>query len=176
MKNYLSEFIILLTIILFSGSCTKDFNFEKPGVDEFVSLVRNGKYTSGVMPNFSPGNIPELLKYANDTSEIETFPIWPLSSYSCQSYILGECILYTIESVRVTYYQPDWHKRYASYVPKVYKEVKYDSALVKHLSDIYTIPPPDPADYFLNKDELQVVYNKYKSWWEIGRASCRERV
>jgi Domain of unknown function (DUF4943) len=167
MKTNIYEFIILLTVIFFSESCTKDFDFEKPDVDEFVSLVRDGKYTSEKMPNFSPSDIPGLLKYANDTSEIKTFPKCPISSYTLisQKFILGECVLWTIESIRVTYYQSDWHQRFPSYVPKVYKEMKYDSAFMKHLSDIYTIPPPDWADYFINKDELQVVYNKYKNWW-----------
>ena len=115
-------------------------------VEQFVKLVREDKYDKDLLPHFTFKAIPELLKYANEFSEIKHFPINPISSYGPNRLTVGECLLWTIEAVRV--FNPPINVRlgFPSFVPEL--GIKGD------------INTP-----FLNDIQLTEVYNLYKTWW-----------
>ena len=116
-------------------------------VERFVKLVQQDKYNQDSMPYFTFRAIPELLKYANDFSEINHFPVNPISSYGPNHLTVGECLLWTIEAIRV--FNPPINGRlgFPSFVPEL--GIKGD------------INTP-----FLNDIQLTEVYSLYKTWWE----------
>jgi len=139
---------ILIINLLFLNlifSCKKE-NVNND-VERFVKLVKQDKYNQDSMPYFTFRAIPELLKYSNDFSEINHFPVNPISSYGPNRLTVGECLLWTIEAIRV--FNPPENVRlgFPSFVPEL--GIKGD------------INTP-----FLNDIQLTEVYSLYKSWWE----------
>ncbi|WKN46400.1 DUF4943 family protein [Tunicatimonas pelagia] len=57
------------------------------------------------MPTFRPEQVPDLLRYATSLEDIPAFPVNPISSLYQGNFRLGECLLWTIESIRVGYGQ-----------------------------------------------------------------------
>jgi hypothetical protein len=89
----------LLVLIILTGltSCEKTTNFD---VDEYISQLKSGQYTSYELPAFKPADIPALLNYRNDTRLITNFPRNAVSSMAVPECRLGMYVLWTIESVR----------------------------------------------------------------------------
>jgi len=139
--------ILIINIVLlnFLFSC-KNENVSSD-VEQFVKLVQEDKYNQDSLPHFTFKAIPELLKYANDFSEINHFPSNPISSYGPNHLTVGECLLWTIEAIRV--FNPPINVRlgFPSFVPEL--GIKGD------------INTP-----FLNNIQLTEVYSLYKTWWE----------
>jgi hypothetical protein len=100
MKKLFFLFLVLI-------ACQEEeFNPNSPSVDQFVQLLRNGNYDRNQpIPNFSPEQIPELLRYATSLEEIPAFPVNRISSLYQGNFRLGECMLWTIESIRLSYDQ-----------------------------------------------------------------------
>jgi hypothetical protein len=103
--------------ILFCFGCKKDeFDPNNPNVATFVQQIKNGSYNCyekddhgeklwPIMPKFTEDHIPTLISLSKDTSHVEIFPINPMSSRTPfpegrQYFILGECLLWTIEGIR----------------------------------------------------------------------------
>ena len=98
----------LLTLALTFTAChAETFDAENPDVDLFVDQLRSGKYhpdgddALGKVPKFTREDIGRLLKYADDLTLIPSFPL-ATASYSAAGRLrLGECILWTVETIRL---------------------------------------------------------------------------
>ena len=82
---------VLLTVLVIIGlsGCVKDKEFihsriDYPSLDvpSFINLLKVGRYKTFLLPVFTPSDIPELLKYRNETVLIRNFPFNPFSSYA----------------------------------------------------------------------------------------------
>jgi len=151
------KLILLWIYTVFAISCeTGDFNLDNPDVEDFVNLIKSGKYDyyekgeDGedlwlLMPNFNEHHISSLLEFSLDTTHIELFPVNPISSLppypnDRQYQILGECLLWTIEGIRNG-------TGYGSLVPYLIDTSKKE----------YTKS--------LNGEKILVVRDLYLSWW-----------
>jgi hypothetical protein len=107
----------LTFLILFCLGCKKEeFDPNNPSVETFVQQIKNGTYDSyekddngkklwPIMPKFTEDDIQTLITLSKDTSHVEIFPINPMSSRTPkpegrQYFILGECLLWTVEGIR----------------------------------------------------------------------------
>lgn len=98
-------FLCFTFLTLVTNSCTeKNFDLDKPNVRQFVNILKDGSYFDKVgyeIPYFSMNDIGELVKYLGDTTEIKEFPTNPISSKMTSPKILNECIMWTIEGIRL---------------------------------------------------------------------------
>jgi hypothetical protein len=139
--------MIIINIVVLSILLSCENEDVSKDVVKFVNLVKEDKYKQDSLPCFTYKAIPELLKYANDFSEINHFPINPFSTYGPIRLTVGECLLWTIEAIRV--FKPPENVRlgFPSFVPEL--GIKGD------------VNTP-----FLNDYQLNEVYILYKNWWE----------
>lgn len=171
-------FLILISVILFlfSISCKKDLSdsgnnqnekgeqldepFEKQDelVEQFIQALKDSTYTSSFIPYFNPEAITTLLEYADDYTPIYYFPQNHMHSYDIVNKKLGECLLWTIESIRVKYPYENPLFPYPSSVPMLVDK--------KYIEDASTISGIDPLDYRINNQQLYEVYEAYLQWWE----------
>ncbi len=147
MKSYLLLSVLFLTLLV---SCTREFGYGySKNVDDFVVQLIKGECDSYKgLPRFDSNDIPAILGYANDFQEINCFPVGLPSSYLPPRYILGECLLHTIELIKT--YEGDDNWNYSLWVPMLVKD-EYGS---------------DPESRMLDSEELLEVFNLYKDWWE----------
>ena len=138
--------IIFLNLFVSCKEKNDIFGPENPSVEKFIELVKNDKYDFEYLPLFTPDDIPTILNSANDFSEIKKFPVSPLSSYYPEHLTVGECLLWTIESVRIFYNVDNSVNNCPSLVPKI--RVMNDD-----------------NHPFLDENNFIQVYNLYKSWW-----------
>nr|WKN35843.1 DUF4943 family protein [Tunicatimonas sp. TK19036] len=145
---------LLVFFIIFTGlvSCREEeFDQNNPSVDQFVHLLVEGEYQEFVaIPNFRPEQIPSLLLYADDTTSILYFPANPIASFHMDDFKLGECMLWTIESIRVSYGQVDSHtsiERYPSLFPVLINEAS------------------QRPDRRATDAEIHHGYQAYYNWW-----------
>lgn len=145
-QNWLS--LMLLSLALTWGSCSDDtLDMENPDVDLFVKLLKSGTLTVNeetgmvTMPNFTTDDIEGLLRYAEDLTEISSFPLAPVSYLAGGKPRLGECILWMVESIRLG-------TNASLGCRMVHKDaVNYEGI------------------YFLNDDELLDAAAHYRRWW-----------
>ncbi|MBN1987774.1 MAG: DUF4943 family protein [Bacteroidales bacterium] len=91
----------LCVVMLGLGGCSDDRDNKKGlTVERYVELLKQNRYDSLDLPDFSYSDIPELLKYRDDQHVITTFPRNPISSSILIECKLGVYILWTIESIR----------------------------------------------------------------------------
>jgi len=135
--------------LIFLTSCNDDMP-EALSVHQFVEDLKKGKYESGYLPAFKPWEIPQLLNYANDFQEIPRFPVNPISSYYPPSFRLGECLLWTIESIKKHYDNEDMMLKFPSLVPFLIKKGSENN----------------PESGMLNEAELLEVFGYYSNWWQ----------
>lgn len=144
--------------MLFSMGCTKEFKLEDPDVEIFVDQLKKGTYNcvekgeNGeelwlLMPKFTGDHISHLLDFSNDTTHIHEFPINPISSRrpfpeGRDYFILGECLLWTVEGIRNGY-------GFGSLDPFLIDTTKAFSERYKGLTGA----------------EILVVRNLYTQWW-----------
>lgn len=150
---------IAISILLCSG-CEKDkFDIENPDVSLFVKQLKNGTYDcyekgeTGenlwlLMPKFTRNHIQSLIEFAKDTTLISDFPINPISSRrpfpeGREYFILGECLLWTVEGIRNGY-------GYGSLDPFLIDAGLAESERYKGLKG----------------GEILLVRNIYKIWWD----------
>lgn len=134
--------------LLFTGCSGEDVDFDNPNPKTFVKQIKAGTYDTKSpygfveVPVFAKKDIPELIKYVKDMSTIDFFPANVISSYGpYANYRLGECIMWTIESIRVG--------RYASLGCKlIHKDVN------EHLQYAY-----------LSDSEIKEIADLYIKWW-----------
>ncbi len=137
---------------LLTGACTDEtLDYNNPNVDLFVKQLKTGKYVvqeidstgiAGTLPNFTYDDIETLLKYAEDLTEIPDFPLAPVSYSAGGKLRLGECILWTVETVRLGHH--------ASMGCKM---VHVDALDYEGI-------------YFLSDEEVQDAAARYRRWWE----------
>lgn len=155
MKNII--WILLINLLFLAGCSKEEVDFNNPDAKTFVKQIKTGTYHTKSpngfveVPSFAKKDIPELIKYVKDVSSIPSFPSNPVSSYGpYANYRLGECIMWTIEYIRLG--------RYASLGCKlVHKGTN------EHMQ--YA---------FLSNDEIKSVANLYISWWNrvINQPMC----
>ena len=150
---------IIFVMILFCMGCEKtEFDINNPDVTTFVKKLKNGTYDyyqkdeKGenlwlLMPKFTKSHIQSLIDYSKDTSHIKDFPINPVSSRrpfpeGREYFILGECLLWTIEGIRNG-------RGFGSLDP-----ILIDSSLIE--SDRYK---------GLKGNQILIVRDFYVNWW-----------
>ena len=96
------KLIIVLVSLAISTSCHKDNDedIKNVNVDQYIELLKSGKYDSVDLPAFTCQDIPALLAYRNEAQKITNFPRNGISSYYQQDCTLGLYVLWTIESIR----------------------------------------------------------------------------
>jgi len=86
-------------------SCQKnEFDLKNPNVDQFVDLLKSGDYFEKAgyeLPDFTLKHINRLMYYLKDTTSISMFPTNPVSSKYTNPKILNECLLWTIDGIRL---------------------------------------------------------------------------
>ncbi len=142
----------ILMFVLFASafaSCGKEtLDFDNPDVDLFVKQLKNGNYTAeGVdglsrFPHFSRDDIDDLLKYADDLTVIPSFPLAPISYWAGGKLRLGECLLWTIETIRLGHN--------ASMGCKM----------------VHTDAENYEGIYFLSDEEVVDAAALYRQWWD----------
>ncbi len=142
--NKIVYYLITICLIFCLNSCVNDSYQSEVGV--FIKELKAGTYNNKndkgviVVPQFDATDIPELLKYADDLSLIPTFPT--LYNSNGGKLRLGECVLWTIETIRLG----------------------FPASMGSHL--VYANAPNYEAMFFLSDQELLVAAARYKSWWE----------
>lgn len=139
-------FICSICIPLLSACKKESFDYLNPDVELFVQELKSGEYKLpehegiGNMPQFKMDDIPYLLKYADDLTIIPSFPLALTTSDS--KLRLGECILWTIESIRIG------------------RDASLGCKLVYVNADNYE------GIYYLSDDDLKQACACYRKWWE----------
>jgi hypothetical protein len=141
MKTILLQFIILCLL----ASCSK---VDEPTteVDKYIEQVKQDKYTADSLPEFLPEAIPVLLQSANDFSKITKFPVNPYTAYGPVKLTVGECLLWTIENIRLNYGNYEKDNPFPSLVPELHMKTDIN---VLRLTDA----------------QLSEVYKLYYNWW-----------
>lgn len=141
--------MLLLSLSFFSVSCTKEsLDYNNPDVALFVKQLKAGKYSAespeglNSVPRFTVDDIEGLLKYAEDLTVIPSFPLAPVSYSAGGKLRLGECILWTVETIRLG--------QNASMGCKL----------------VYTDAENYEGIYFLSDDEVLDAAARYRIWWE----------
>jgi hypothetical protein len=146
MKNFIWS--LLMGILLITSCSGEDVDFDNPDPETFVKQIKAGTYDTKSpygfveVPVFAKKDIPELIGHVKDMSSVPFFPAKMMTSYGpYANYRLGECVMWTIESIRVG--------RYASVGCKlIHKDVN------EHMQ--YA---------FLSDKEVKVVAQLYINWW-----------
>ncbi len=144
--------LLIAACWLLAGACSDEaLDYNNPNVDIFVKQLKAGKYVvqqidstgvAGTLPNFTFEDIETLLKYAEDLTEIPDFPLAPISYLAGGKLRLGECILWTVETIRLGHN--------ASLGCKM---VHVDAMDYEGI-------------YFLTDEEVQDAAARYRRWWE----------
>lgn len=149
LKTLYNSVVTGCLFVLFFVSCTEEvFDYNHPDVKLFVEQLKSGNYVvqtpNGLnpIPKFSQDDIGELLEYADDMREIPSFPLAAISYSAGGKLRLGECILWTVETIRLGH--P------ASMGCKL----------------VYTDAEDYKGIYFLSDEEVVDAVACYRSWWE----------
>jgi hypothetical protein len=110
-------------------------------------MVKAGNYDSPYLPDFQPGDIERLLYYSNDFQIIDGFPVNMISSFRPAEFRLGECLLWTVESVRLNYDKSSEFEKYPSLIPQL------------------IIPGGTIELQIASPDDLNRAYELYLAWW-----------
>ncbi len=146
--------LMLLALACAWVSCSDDvLDMENPDVDLFVKQLKAGTLAVNeetgtvVMPQFTTDDIEALLYYAEDLTEIPSFPLAPVSYLAGGKPRLGECVLWVIESIRVG------------------SNASLGSRMVHKDAVNYE------GIYFLSDDELLDAAAHYRWWWNKTKHS-----
>jgi hypothetical protein len=96
-----------------------------PDVERFVILLKDGSYINKAgheLPDFKMQHIEGLLFYSKDTSVLFFFPSNPISSKQTYPKVLSECILWTIDGIRL-------EEKYPSLEPRLKDTLAYTSTI-----------------------------------------------
>ena len=103
--------------------------------------MKQDKYTADSLPEFLPEAIPVLLQSANDFSKITKFPVNPYTAYGPVKLTVGECLLWTIENIRLNYGNYEKDNPFPSLVPELH--MKTDINVLRltdaQLSEVYKL-------------------------------------
>ena len=147
--------LFVMLAVLLAISCTScnegTIDYNHPDVDLFVKQLKDGSYkTKGPegyveVPRFTKEDIPELLSYSEDLTIIPSFPLPPVSVYFGSKVLVGECMVWIVESIRLG--------QYASLGCKM---VRADALNYEGI-------------YFLSDQEVHDAAKRYRYWWENVR-------
>ncbi|MDE6347343.1 MAG: DUF4943 domain-containing protein [Bacteroides sp.] len=133
-------------------SCSEEtLDYEHPNVSLFVKQLKTGKYSIqnpdrlNNMPKFASADIGELLKHAEDLTVIPSFPLAPVSYSAGGKLRLGECILWTVETIRLGH------------------NASMGCKMVHTDADNYE------GIYFLSDEEVLDAASRYRRWWEARK-------
>lgn len=170
MKIYI--IYVLVFIGLFNEGCEKDssdnIDIENVKVEQFILSLKQGTYTSGFLPDFTPNDISALLEHACDYSEIVYFPSSYICSYAPKGFNLGKCILWNIESIRINY--PDNMDKYRQFPSCIPMLIHNDYLIDSKVNSVA------PVDYRLDNTQLDVAYKAYKNWWAKSRKNDFDKI
>lgn len=148
-KPHICACLLLLLCCLSFSSCGEEtLDFNHPDVDLFVKQLKTGKYSvqnpEGVdnVPKFTKDDIESLLKYAEDMTIIPSFPLAPVSYSAGGKLRLGECILWTVETIRLGH------------------NASMGCKMVHAGAENYE------GIYFLTEEEVLDAAARYRRWWE----------
>jgi hypothetical protein len=133
--------------------CDKDESedLNNVGVDRYVELLKEGKYDSLELPEFTHKDIPALLEYRNETQMIKDFPINEVSSLWLPECKLGMYVLWTIESIRAVAIDSEYLiGRFPSQNPIVQKS-------------------EEPFDIEDENEVHEIISKAYYDWWENNK-------
>lgn len=88
--------IVLLCICIGCGNSVD----KKSSADDFINQLKDGTYNNFTLPGFTEKDIPELLKYRNETTLLVKFPSSGVASYAQKDCTLGVYVLWVIEAIR----------------------------------------------------------------------------
>ena len=140
MKTILVQYLFMCLLV----SCSKG-DESMSEVEKFIQQVKLDKYTADTLPEFSSNAISVLLQSANDFSKITKFPVSPITSFGPVKLTVGECLMWTIENIRLNYGKYT-NESFPSLVPEL------------HLKTDINIPR-------LTDVQLYEAYNLYYNWW-----------
>lgn len=145
----LGRMLLLVLFTLSTYACSEDtLDYNHPDVDLFVKQLKTGKYATqspdglNSMPKFTTQDIEALLKYAEDLTVIPSFPLAPVSYSAGGKLRLGECVLWTVETIRLGY------------------NASMGCKMVDVDAENYE------GIYFLSDDEVLDAAARYRRWWE----------
>lgn len=141
--------ISLMSFLSCNDNESEDLN--NLDVDSYIELLKDGKYNSFELPEFTDKDIPALIEYRNETQIITGFPVNMISSFATTDCSLGMYILWTIESIRAVGIDSKYLiGRFPSLNPIVQKREE----------------PFEIAD----GNEIQEIISKsYFDWWESNK-------
>lgn len=146
MKKTLIVLLTVLTVVAFTNCSSEELDRNNPEVSLFVKQLKAGTYNmkneKGVdeIPHFTEKDIPELLKHVEDLTIIPSFP--PVYNSNHGKIRLGECMLWTIETIRLG------------------MPASLGCKMVEANAENYE------AIYFLTDDEMLDAAACYRRWWE----------
>lgn len=139
-------FVVCMGVL---SACSEEaLDFENPDIELFVKQLKSGKLSTqdskgvNVMPKFDKEDIGDLLEYADDLSAIPSFPLAPVSYSAGGKLRLGECILWTVETIRLGH------------------NASMGCKMVHVDAEDYE------GIYFLTDDEVLDAVDLYRRWWE----------
>ena len=148
----LRTIIVCIFLISFSG-CDKNESedLNNLDVDSYIELLKEGKYDSFELPEFTYKDIPALLEYRNEIQIIKDFPINGISSLWLPECKLGTYVLWTIESIRAVAIDSEYLiGRFPSQNPIVQKR-------------------EDPFEIEDGKKVHEIISKSYYDWWENNK-------
>lgn len=104
MNTTLRHFILATFVLTITSCSNDDFDVNDPDVRQFVRMVKDGTYSQKAgfqLPHFNMNDIGQLMQYVGDTTEISEFPPNPISSKVTFPKRLNECIIWTIDGIRL---------------------------------------------------------------------------
>lgn len=146
MKKTLIMLLAVISVLAFSRCSSEELDRKNPEVSLFVKQLKAGTYNmkneKGVVevPHFTEKDIPDLLKYVEDLTIIPSFPT--VYNSTSGKIRLGECMLWTIETVRLG-------------IP-----ASMGCKMVQTNAENYE------AIYFLTDDEVLEAAACYRRWWD----------
>jgi hypothetical protein len=147
---------IYLLLMLFFGAYVftaceddPDANPIPEEVQSYIDQLVAGNYPENKLPDFTMETIPYLLQYRNDRTEINSYPVNPISSYYQETTTLGMFVLWTIESIRVKY-------------------IAADQLILNFPSQNPTLALRDQSQLQLvdTQNSQQVAADAYFTWWQ----------
>ena len=156
------KLIIVLVSLIISISCHKvnDEEIKNVNVDQYIELLKTGKYDSADLPAFTYLDIPALLAYRNETQKIMNFPRNWISSMWGPDCKLGVYVLWTIESIRAVAIKSKYLiGRFPSQNPILQK--KEDWSYLEYDSEAYEIAAQAYFDWWENNNRKE--FDEFKN-------------
>ena len=141
--------ISLVSIMGCDKQISEDLNVIS--VNQYIELLKNGKYDSFDLPEFTYKDIPALLEYKDEPQTITGFPRNAISSYGQSECNLGIYVLWTIESIRAVSIDSEYLiGRFPSQNPILQQK-------------------EEPFDLEFGSKIQEIVSKAYFDWWEDNK-------